>query len=330
MTRLRLLAACAAAVTTTFGLLGTALAQNASAEDPLRHIPPHERPAYVQQMMERQAERRAAGLDAAVDVTGPVITGFNAGTTLNLTKPAAPFKVTVKATDDLSGVRNCEFHAYGPHGQIMYVTAQPGIPSVNFGVVGGLGPKVSRLHEPGVWKFKNGYCHDAAGNGAIIGEAALDALGNTDFTVVSAGYDLQKPTLTSGKMLVGAVSLSGHVAGTTQPPYVGARFEAADTGDSAVAGVSAVYARFCLVASPSTCIHIWGDMYAAGQGVAGVVAGTQVSVGSGNTPGEYPLHSVQVDDSAGNYRLYTSTLFGGTTNFTPMFGGVAPKIKLNP
>lgn len=70
----------------------------------------------MKQLIARQAARRTAGLDAA-DVTPPVITAFNASTELNVTKAGAPFKVTVKATDDLSGVRHCYFYAYGSHDQ---------------------------------------------------------------------------------------------------------------------------------------------------------------------------------------------------------------------
>lgn len=329
MTRVRLFAACTAALTTMFGL-GPAFAQNALSVDPLRHIAPHDRPAYVKQLIARQAAQRSAGPDAAVDVTPPVITGFNSGTMMNLTKPAAPFKVTIKATDDLSGITFCTFHAWGPHDQRMEISAQTGVPLVNFNIVGGHAGYVNRLFEPGTWKFKFGYCYDAANNYGDIDEAGLDALGNAAFTVISSGYDLQKPALTGGKVLTGAVSLSSFAPGTTNEPYVGVRLDLADTGETVIAGASDVYANFCLVGNPYECLYLTGKMSAPGMSTAGVVAGTPVSASWGNMPGEYALRSIDVYDYAGNYNHYESTLFGGTTDFAPLFGGVAPKIKLKP
>lgn len=137
--------------------------------------------------------------------------------------------------------------------------------------------------------------------------------------------------MSAGKVLAGAAVLSVHATGTsTGDPFVGVRIEAVDTGDTALSGFSQAYACFCLVADQNTCIHLDGCMNATGQGSATVIAGTQVSAGRGNAPGECALKALHLYDDAGNTASCRSTLFGGTTDFAPFFGGVAPKIKLKP
>ena len=309
---------------------GAAMAQDAPSIDPLRHIDPRDRPAYVRARIAEQEARRTAALGTE-DTQGPVITGFNAPATLNVSRPEAPFRVAVKATDDLSGIDYCSFQAFNASGQMLTIFANAGYPRVNLSVTAGHQGEVSRLLVPGAWRFTFGWCRDVADNYGIAEGAALDALGNTAFTVSSGGYDLQAPTLTAGKIVTGSVSLSSTAPGTTSiPPSVGVRLDVADTTESVLSGVERAIASFCLASSPGTCItQVTGYMDGTGAATASLTAGSRINP-AGLVPGDYLLKDVVVRDHAGNSRTYLSTLFGGDTDFTPLFAGVAPRIKLKP
>lgn len=322
-------ATCEASVAILLGLfaMADAGAQVPVPSDPLEGIAPHERREHVQRLIARQ---KAVGPDAAAaDSVGPVLTAFDSGTKVDLGKAAVPFSVTVKATDDLSGVQALYFYATGPSGQIAYAYAAQGYPAKSVTLLGGLS-SINRMLEPGVWKFVYGYATDVAGNYSYFDEATLDALGNTTFTVVNkAGYDLTKPALSSGKLITTAVSLSSRQAGTTdQDRYVGAWLTATDAGNSALAGVRQGYADFCQLADPSRCLHLQGYVYATGKPSVSLAVGAQVSTARGNVPGDYELHSVYLYDYAGNYAHLQSQKFGGTTDFSALFP--ATVIKLNP
>ena len=82
--------------------------------------PPRPRLAWMAALLTLVAAAAAhAGGEAPVvlDVTPPVLTAFDAGTSLNTAKATPPFSVLVKASDDLSGVRSILFWATGPSGQ---------------------------------------------------------------------------------------------------------------------------------------------------------------------------------------------------------------------
>jgi hypothetical protein len=145
-----------------------------------------------------RSSRPRAAQSLGADVTGPVLTAFNAPTALNVGKAAAPFKVAVKATDDLSGVQYLYFYANAPGGQYFTLYAYANFPATVVSLSAGHS-NLNRLLEPGAWKIKYGYGYDVAGNYSYFDEAALDALGNTSFTVVNnLGYDVVKPVLTGG------------------------------------------------------------------------------------------------------------------------------------
>lgn len=293
----------------------------------LEQLAPADRQAYVQRLVARQKVRPAESL--AADVTGPVLTAFNAPTSLKMSKSAAPFRVTVKATDDLSGVNYMYFYAYGPSGQTVSLFAGSAFPVTNFNSPAGISG-LSRFIEPGTWTINYGYGYDAAGNYANFDQPTLQALGNTTFTVVNtSGYDTVKPTLVGGEVLTPIVSLSAFVPGTTNVlPYVQVKVNAADTGNTAVSGIRQVYLYFCKVAQPDVCIYPYGSTYVTEQATMSLNAGRQVSVANGNVTGTYELAYAYVYDHGGNYSSYTSTLFGGTTDFSTFFPkGTSVKLK---
>jgi hypothetical protein len=293
----------------------------------LERLAPQDRQAYVQRLVAQQQAR--AGVSLGADVTGPVLTAFSSGATLNIGKSSLPFKITLKATDDLSGVRSFYFYAFGPSGQQIYVYPSSGFPATSVSLTGGASNS-NRFLEPGAWKFTYGYGYDGAGNYAYYDEAMLDALGNTSFTVVNAsGHDVVKPQLTGGKILTHAVSLSALLPGTTDgAPYVKAKATATDAGNTALSGVQSISLYFCMIGAPNTCFYPSGHTYALGLSSATLNVGTQVSAGRGNVAGTYELRYAYIYDQAGNYSLFESTMFGGTTDFSTLFpDGTTIKLK---
>ncbi len=135
---------------------GGAFAQSAAPVDPLEHIAPHERRAHIEQIIARQRAARVQSIDAAADTTPPVLTGLESAGTLDLSKADAKCKVTVKATDDLSGVRYLYFYAYGPSGQQIVAYGNPGYPAKSVSVLAGFS-NGNRFIEPGTWSFNYAY-----------------------------------------------------------------------------------------------------------------------------------------------------------------------------
>ncbi len=309
------------ALLVTFLTGGHAAAGDAHEQSQLiERLAPRDRQAYLQRLVARQHAKRGATLGA--DATGPVLTAFNASTTLNVSKSSAPFKVFVKATDDLSGVSYLYFDATGPSGQTITAYAAPGYPAKAVSLSGGF-QNLNRMLEPGTWKFTYAYGYDAAGNYSAVDEATLDALGNTTFTVGNnTGHDIVKPLLTSGKVMTPAVSLSALVPGSADSPvYVGVKVTASDAGTTALAGVASVSLYFCKLAEPNVCIYPYGDVFATALSTASLTVGAQVSAANGIVTGTYELKVAYVYDHAGNDTYLHSTNFGGTTDFSALFPG---------
>ena len=293
----------------------------------IERLAPAQRPAYLQHLVAQQQARSAQSLGP--DVTGPVLTAFNVPTTLNLAKSAAPFKVALKATDDLSGVLRVYFFAEGPSGQTLTLYASSGFPLASFALPAGIS-SLSRLIEPGTWNVTYGYGYDAAGNVSYFDQPALQALGNTSFAVVNnGGYDKLNPTLVDGKILTPTVSLSAFAPGTSsEPPYVQVKVNATDPGDTAVAGLKQVVLYFCKVAKPDVCIYPSASTYATAQGTMSFFAGTQVSAANGTVTGTYELAYVNIYDHADNATALVGTKFGGPTNFSTLFpSGTTIKVQ---
>lgn len=305
-----------------------ALAESAVRVDPLKHIAPHERRAYVKQLVERQRAVRT-NADAATDTTPPVLTAFNAGTKLDLDRADAKFKVVAKATDDMSGVQHMYFYATGPSGQWIYAASDFDYPARSVSTLAGFG-EINRFLEPGIWAFTSGAVVDVAGNWQDIDEAGLSALGNRTFTVVNnGGFDSTAPVLTGGKVITAAVSLASHQPGTMQDRFAGVSLSATDAGNGAISGIYRGYATFCQLADTNKCFDLWGGITATGQSTATFTIGRAVAAGRGNEPGEYDLHSIQLDDWAGNSSHLQSNKFGGPVDFSTLFP-LGAKITLNP
>lgn len=293
----------------------------------IERLAPQDRLAYLRQLVDQQQAR--AGASLAADVTGPSLLAFNAASAINLGKSAAPFKVYAKMSDDLSGASTMYFYATGPSGQTAYVYAPSSFPAPTLSANLGFSP-LNRMMEPGVWKFEYGYGYDGADNYSVFDEAALEALGNTVFTVTNnGGYDTTQPQLIDGKVLTPSVSLASVLPGTTnKPTSAGVKVNLTDAGNTALAGVKSVTLYFCKLADPNKCIYPSASVYATGQASAALTAGTEVSAANGIATGTYELRHVYVYDHAGNYSALYGTKFGGSTDFSTLFpGGTVIKVK---
>lgn len=311
-------------------MLGALVQAGAHAEtmlstETLNMLSPQQRSAYLARVIARQQIEPQQG---GSDTTPPVLTAFNAGTALNLGKAAAPFRISIKGTDNLSGIKSVNYSATGPSGQVISGATDTAFPATTYSVLGGFAG-VSQFLEPGTWTFTEASAFDWAGNLVNLDEAALAALGNTTFTVSNTGgYDLVKPALTSGKLITPSVSLSAVAKGTaSEDPFAGAQVTVTDAGNTAVAGVQSAVAIFCQLADPSKCIVLTGSTTATGVGSVTLKLKSQVSAARGNVVGAHTLQSVTVRDHAGNFSTLTSTLFGGTTDFSTLFPATVITLK---
>lgn len=307
---------------------GAAHAEAGLSADALASMAPSALKEYVARQIARQQAQPLQG--GALDVTPPTLTQFSAGTKLDLNKAAAPFKIVIKGTDDLSGLKSVGYQATGPSGQVISGAIDTAFPALSYGGNGGFAGG-SQFLEKGAWKVTYAFGFDWAGNFFNLNEAALALLGNTSFTVSNpGGFDLVKPTLLTGSGLITpTVSLSAVAKGTaSEDPSIGLKVKVSDAGNTAVAGVKSVSAIMCQLADPSTCLYPAGYTSATGMTSTTITIKQQVSAARGNVPGDYTLQSVTVMDHAGNFTSYTSTLFGGSTDFSTLFS--ATVIKLNP
>lgn len=295
--------------------------------------PPPPRPAWMAALLTLVAAVAAhAGSEAPVvlDVTPPVLTAFDAGTSLNTAKATPPFSVLVKASDDLSGVRSILFWATGPSGQRIPALVELAYPVKSHdGRIGFGALFAGRLLQPGVWTIAEARVEDLAGNHASYDQAALAALGNTTFTVVNKGsHDAVPPTVGSGQVLTPVVSLSAVAKGTASlAPYVGIKVLAVDNGSTALAGLAGAEAAFC-IAGDNPCLELRATPMGGAQASGTLTLGAQVSPQLGHVPGEYELCELGVWDQAGNAAVLSSVACGGSTDFSLYFP--TTKITLTP
>lgn len=281
-------------------------------------------------LIERLHRPMQAGAAAAADTTPPSLTVFDAGTTWSMNRGAAPLSALVKGTDDLSGLSHVLIEFAGPSGQNLFALGAFDYPVLSVSRRVPLNTLFAgRMLEPGAWTIVRVRLVDLAGHPRKVEGAALAALGNTAFTVVNPGtMDNAAPTLLSAQLLTSAVSLSGTAKGTTQAPFLGLKLGVADSGATAVSGVAAAHAAFCL-ADESRCIDfIQSTPLGGALTSASITLGKQVAAVLGQVPGDYILYEVVLVDHAGNARQLLSTAFGGTTDFGALMGNTT--IKLSP
>jgi hypothetical protein len=296
----------------------TALAQTAVAADVSKAgaqaIPPQ-----AKAWLAAQAKAKPAQGVTAVDTLPPVLTVFNAAASVDVGVPGSAMIVSYKATDDLSGVRNVYAWAIGPSGQYIDVSTYLAIPAtkpagkMHSNVVNG-------FLEPGVYTFQGAYAYDTAGNYQYFDAATLATLGKVTFTVKNKkGFDVSKPSITSGKIVTPRISLSATHPGTALPTFAQVSVSATDAGNTALSGVQYANATFCLL-DQTSCFSVSSS---SGETVPMAFSATMKMGGQITdmaTPlGEYHLYSMTVGDYAGNYLYLYGNQFGGATDFSTYF-----------
>lgn len=161
---------------------------------------------------------------------------------------------------------------------------------------------------------------DVNGNQRVYDEAALAALGRTDFEVVNRfRNDGQPPEVTSGTVLTPTVSLSSTPKGEYpgSPARLGLSVQVSDTGVSQVSGADYAYITLC-DAPRWNCVYLGAESLQKGRAQSAVVLGTTVEPGW-LTTGVYTPIELMVRDAQGNYRYYTEW----DTDFNALFGADA-------
>jgi hypothetical protein len=254
---------------------------------------------------------------ASLDTTPPVLTQFKAPKTFDASRAGNPLLIEFKATDDWSGVSSIQAFAVGPNYQNISVSFATDWPT---GELAGAAVswQVPATAEPGTYKFYSAIVRDKAGNYSKYEDSALDALGRTSFVLKnSKNYDGAPPTLQAGRILTPVVSVSSRHPGTNLEPRVGMSVDTIDLGSTSISGTSSVEAFLCQITAPSNCIAARafnGRPYAAAQTLhLGNLVYPYTAVG------DYHLKWLQITDWANNVSSWTSTRFGGTTDFSLYF-----------
>jgi hypothetical protein len=285
-------------------------------QEMLRHMHPAQARALVKQQIDQQAAHRVERLAAGLDGMPPRLTAIETPVSVDVRFPDATF-ITMKATDDLSGVHWGYAVVTGPHGQKLnaYLGTSPA--SKKFS--GGMSlSELTAFSEPGTYTVTEMALDDLAGNRVYYDQSTLAHLGRTTFVVKNkGGFDTQAPGLTSGKILTPQLSLSATSPGTTRGAYAVVRVDAVDAGDTAVAGIRMGSSDFCTL-DMASCFYIWADNMQGGANATLRLSG-EASAGMGLLPGTYHLRGLQFSDRAGIFQVLTSDKFGGSTDFSQYF-----------
>lgn len=262
---------------------------------------------------------------ATTDVTGPVLTAFDAKS-IDVSAHGARLSAAIRATDEESGVQLVWASGYGPHRQYVSLNLYAIPPDRRLsGLASANGS--TPFHEPGQYVFTSACAYDQAGNAACYDEEGLAALGNNRMTVLNRrGYDVTLPVLVSGRILTPWLSLSQPHPGTSEPSFAGIELELQDAGDSALAGALYATAMFCQKGG-FPCFSLPG--YHLGMPRLSHTryrTGVQLSAGDVE-PGEYRLANLTVADHAGMERSYQSLEFGGDTDFGAYFPSVSIRVR---
>jgi hypothetical protein len=276
----------------------------------------------------------AACLAAPPDTTPPVLHHIEVTGSVDA-QAARPFvSAAIDMTDDESGVVRLVVDFRSPSGaQHVSRTFEPAAPArrlkgpLTVGALPFSDVPFTPFSEPGTWEADLLYAYDANGNFAGYSQNQLRALGTTTFEVVNERYDVVPPSLESGTIATPHVRLSKPPKGTPPgtSPYASAQVRMTDRGNGAVSG--AWSGRLILCAGE--CAHSFvlaGVAGRTGRSDDTLTLGTQV--GGQQAPGTYQIFALTLTDVAGNDATYTSTAFGGETDFAEFFpAGVTVTIE---
>lgn len=282
------------------------------------------------------AARRVPG---AVDTTPPVLHSVSVAGSVNATRAGASVKVTLNATDDLSGVYGVVITLASPDGgQTIVQEVYSSVPTTRYKVTELMGvPRYDTVAglfnvdtQPGTWSVVEVDLADLAGNEVTYTQPQLAALGNTSFTVTNSDYTGVAPVLIGGAILTPTLSLSSAPPGTAPGtlPLAEVNIQASENVTLPFAGIDVVSAYFCLPPMVNNvCADEFGVFIQTGVPVHsattltanGQIAST-VDPGQPVLPGTYFLESVEISDTQGDTSSYTDAAFGGNVNLSALFG----------
>jgi hypothetical protein len=290
------------------------------APEELRRMSEVEALATLQRVYRAQQALRGQRQASRLDTTPPVLTRFDAGPDLTVSRQLATVRARFEASDDMSGVYSIYALAEVANG-IGKLEVRYRAPLPKKQLKGVMNSRTSGLDlmQPGSYTFAYAYVADYAGNLAVYDRAALSALGDTTLELRNPqGFDTSAPTLISGVVLTPEVALSDHHPGTDQPPYIAVRLSAEDSGGTVIAGLRNSSAWFCLrEVVPWECLPpLLNNQMVTKQSSALLTLASQLG---DVKPGEYHLRSISLNDFADSGRGYFSLDFGGDTDFSRYF-----------
>lgn len=246
----------------------------------------------------------------ASDATPPVVTSFSLPSAITLAQLGQYMPFTVKARDGGVGLNQVSALLTSPSGnqQIELWVSSYGETRMDRRTGTYLAPNM----EPGIWQIQRVSSCDLATNcNEWTGTALASIKGRHQVEIRSAYYDITPPNLASGVLgLTWVDGTRGLVAATVT---------AQDTGNPRAAGVWSAQIELCRdEPQGGYCLSMNGSTGLPDLATAEVRAGTWVDIGY-TPPGVYHLKSVVLSDFNGVTHRYTSTLFGGETDFTSLF-----------
>lgn len=260
------------------------------------------------------APRRGAARKAATtaDSAPPVVSSFSLPASVTLTRYGQDMPIAFKASDDLAGLGNFYAVIGSPSGN-----QQLGIflESVVLGETltdRRVGQWVYPNVEPGIWKLlRVGVCDLAQNCQEWDGDTQLRALkGRHQVEVKNALYDVTPPTLSRSVLSLRQVAGVGTI--------VEADVVALDAGDPRASGATQADFLLCQL-NASDCLTLQGSNRLPDQSEAKLRSSRWLKEDDGIPAGVYHIKEVMLVDYFGNLRTYTSTMFGGETDFTGLF-----------
>jgi hypothetical protein len=277
-------------------------------------------------MQEAQARHEASVKAGILDGTPPILHHVRTSGSVNAQALNQFVTVTIKVTDDLSGVASYLIEYRSPSG-MHHVSRlkQTGEPRLNLTSTLTVGsspfsdPPFMKFAEPGTWVADKLMAMDVAGNSVTYSEAQLRGYGDVSFFVTNNGpFDIVPPQLASGVIDTPNIRLSKAPPGTPRgtPPFVNAELSITDSGNGIVSGSYAGNMKFCLPGCSDSFI-MSGIVNRTGLVANTLTVGTQLR--HGQTPGNYQIDTLELIDVAGSHQTLTSNVFGGGTDFNNYF-----------
>lgn len=333
------------------GLAAVLLFWGSASAEQLSVIDAREKLARAKTSSQAKSAAKSLGASLATQADGsdtkaPVVDNLSISGSVNVQKILSSAVLTVRARDDLSGITGGYLFFRSPNGRasaaVYMSTPMPETRTILQADMRVQTNSYSRevfspWAEPGDWMVTFGYIGDIAGNGIWLDPAMLANKGWSDrVTVLNSKPDTLPPVMNSGKLGATEGSLASNAPGTSMPSYVSATLNFTDMGEVVdVSGVSSASMKLCRV-NATNCfdttkyITLSGYNPIHGKKSLAIKVASQLKRGDplqANELGDYRVVEVSVGDHAGNVTTLTSTVIGGTTDFTTLFDNTIFTLK---